>query len=64
MNDFGIKVSKINRMYAVTFWFLDTNRIVSEETKNFFTKFFAIKWARKKIFDKITDQYIKEKINE
>lgn len=64
MNDFGIKISKNDKMYTATFWFLDTNRIVSEESKNFFTRFFAIRWSKKKIFNKIASQYMKEKGND
>lgn len=61
MNDFGIKISKNRKTYTAIFWFLDENRIVSEERKKFFTKFFAMRWSKKKIYDKIVTQYIKEK---
>lgn len=64
MNDFGIKISKNGRMYNATFWFLDTNRIVSEENKVFFIRFFALRWSKKKIFNKIASQYIKEKADD
>ena len=64
MNDFGIKISKNKSMYVAKFWFLDSNRIVSEETRKFFVKYFAIKWSKKKICDKIAGQYIKENYND
>lgn len=64
MNDFGIKISKNKNTYVAKFWFLDSNRIVHEETKRFFIKSFAIRWSKKKIYDKIASQYIKENLND
>ena len=64
MNDFGIKISKKKNMYVAKFWFLDSNRIVRGETKKFFIKSFAMRWSKKKIYDKIASQYIKEKLND
>lgn len=61
MNDFGARISKTHSGYISTFWFLDENRIVTEKSKTFFSKSFALRWSRKQIINKISSQYIKEK---
>lgn len=61
MNDFGVKIQKAGAKYVATFWFLDDDRIVVEQSKKFFTKIFAIKWSKRKVSDKMFQQYIKEK---
>lgn len=61
MNEFGIKISKSGKRYCSTFWFLDENRIVIQKSKKFFTKFYAYRWSKKQIINKIVKEYIKEK---
>lgn len=61
MDEFGIKIIKVTNGYLSTFWFLDENRIVVEKNKIFLTRFFAMRWSRKQICNKIADQHIKEK---